>query len=329
MAKEILLYSGIYSFVAEELIIAMNENMGSPITMRVNSGGGDVHSTWGIIAKMQEHGDVHIKVDGAAMSSAANLLMYAESVQALDVSNFVLHRADGYVSNPEDQAFLDKVNKDLKAKMTTKINADKFKEITGYTVDQLFNPETRINVYLTAKQMKDIGVVSKVTKVNPTELKAFNEQFRIAASQNPENSNPTNMTLDKLKAEHPAVYAAVVAEITENVKKAAIAEERIRVKAWLAYAAIDPVAVGKGIGEGSPMDASIMAEMAVKGMAKNGLKDAETDSPEASTAASPASEAPVAPKEKAAKEKEVDTFIQAAINLSKGKPATEVAKVVA
>lgn len=270
MAKEILLYSGIYSFVAEELIVAMEENMGSPITMRVNSGGGDVHSTWGIIAKMIEHGDVSIKVDGAAMSSASNLLMYAKSVEALDVSNFVLHRADGYISNPDDQAFLDKVNKDLKAKMTAKIDADKFLAITGYTIEQLFNPETRINVYLSAKQMKEIGVVTKINKVNPSEIKAFNEQMRIAANHQIEKPvNKNSMTLAEFKAQHPAIYAEAVAE--------GIAKEKDRVEAFMVFAEADIAGVKKGIEDGKEMSSKMMAEFSMKVMAKGKLANVKED----------------------------------------------------
>ncbi len=276
MAKELLLYSGIYSFVAEELITAMNDNAGSPIVLRVNSGGGDVHATWGIIAKMVEHGDVTIKVDGAAMSSAANLLMYANKVEALDVSNFVLHRADGYVSNPEDQAFLDKVNKDLRAKMTAKIDAAKFEEITGHTIDQLFNPETRLNVFLTAKQMKDIGVVSKVRKLEPAEIKAFNEQMRIAAEHKPEpDSKPSVMnTLAELKEKHPGIYAQAVAEgVKEGIKA-----EKDRIGAAMVFAHLDLTEVKKIIASGEAMTATQMAEFSLKQMNPEALKKLEAES---------------------------------------------------
>lgn len=330
MAKEILLYSGIYNFVAEEIIQAIEENMGKSITLRVNSPGGDVFANWGIIAKMQEHGDVTVKVDGAAFSGAFNLMLYAKDAQALDVSTFMAHRADMYVQTPEEQAFLNKVNADLRKKMEAKVDNVKLKELKNVTIEEIFDPEKRINVYFTPKEMKALGLISKVNKVEPSEIKAMHEMFRIAAEHKPEISNPTNMTLEKLKAEHPTVYAAVVAEVSENVKKAVLKSEQTRVNAWLAYVNIDAVAALKGIKEGTEVDAAVMAEMQVKAFSKVGIKNAEADS--ALEVVTPASDAPVAPKAEVKKDKELSDFVAQAKALALGvefKPKAEAAKVVA
>jgi ATP-dependent Clp protease protease subunit len=275
MAKELYLYSPIYDFVAQDLIAQMEENKTEDIVIRGNTPGGSVFSGWGIIAKMKEHeGNVLMKVDGSVASMGTFVLIFAQEAEALDVSKIHLHRADMYVNGPEDQAFLDGVNKDLKAKLTQKVDGAKFKEITGFTIDDLFDPEKKIEVWLSAKQAKAIGLIQRIVKLNPSEITALN-RFSIAAN-NPEdkpNPQPTNtvMTLEELKAKHPDLFAQVHA--------LGVAKERDRVGAYMAFNTIDPEAVAKGIKEGSDLSATQMAEFAVKGMNAAALIKVKADSP--------------------------------------------------
>lgn len=261
MAKELYLYNPIYDFVAKDLISAMNENMGEEITLRVNTPGGSVFSNYGICAKMIEHGNINIKVDGTAMSSGANLLLYAKSVECLDTSVFLFHRADMYVSSEEDKEFLARINKDLKAKMLLKIDADLFKEVAGFSIDEMFNSEKRIDVILDAKQAKKLGLVNKINKLTPSEVTAFNNKmFAVAAISNPvtEPKQTIKMDILKLKAEHPSVFAEAVA--------LGVAEEKDRVGACLAFIEIDPKGVVEAIKSGKPLSATQMAEFSVKAM---------------------------------------------------------------
>lgn len=268
MAKEIYLYSGIYNFIAEELIKAIEENMNVEVVLRENTPGGDVFATWGIIAKIQEHGNVTVKVDGAAFSGGANILLYANRVESLDVSTFMFHRADMYVETPEQQIFLDKVNKDLKAKMLQKIDSEKLKALKGVTIEELFNPETRINLFLTAKEMKTLGLVHKINKVEPSEVTAFQEFFKIAAEHNPTQNQKITMTsLAELKEKFPALYALAV----EEGKKAGIAAEKDRVGAAMVFAHLDPEGVKKIIQSGEAMTATQMAEFSLKAASPTAL----------------------------------------------------------
>lgn len=275
MPKEILLYSGIYNFVAEEIIKAIEENMDTEIILRENTPGGDVFATWGIIAKIQEHGNVTVKVDGAAFSGGANILLYANRVEALDVSTFMFHRADMHVSSPEQQTFLNKINADLQKKMEKRIDSVKLKAMKGVTIEELFNPETRVNLFLTAKEMKELGLVSKINKLEPSEITAMQQIFKIAAEHKPEDekSKPTDMTIEKLKAEFPAIYAAIV---LEGAKK-----EKDRVEAWLAYSEIDAKAVKKGIEDGSEVTVKVMAQMQVTALSKKDVQALQTESADA------------------------------------------------
>jgi ATP-dependent Clp protease protease subunit len=276
MAKELYLYSPIYDFVAEALISQMEENKGSDIIIRGNTPGGSVFSGWGIIAKMKEHdGKVLMKVDGSVASMGTFILVFAQEAEALDVSKIHLHRADMYVNGPEDQAFLDGVNKDLKAKLIQKIDAAKLKELKGITIDDLFDPEKRIDVWLTAKEAKSIGLIQKIVKLNPSEITAFNKRFQIAAeAESKEDNNPNPQpkkvmnTLEELKAKHPELYAQAVAA----GHKAGAEAEAKRVAAWEAWRHIDASAVDKGIKEGREITMADISEFSAKALSPEALK---------------------------------------------------------
>jgi ATP-dependent protease ClpP protease subunit len=278
MAKELYLYSPIYDFVAQDLIASMEENKGSDIVIRSNTPGGSVFAGWGIIAKMGEHdGKVTVKVDGMAASMGFYMLLFADYVEALDVSKFMVHRADGYVSTPEDQLFLDNINKDLKAKFSSKIDNEKLKNLKSntnkYGVEDIFNPEKRIEINLSAKDAKEIGLISKITKVTPTEIQALNERlYAIAASHQPEeNKKITQMDINKLKAEHPAIYAEAIA--------LGIAQEKDRVGAAMVWFEVDPAGVKAAIESGSQITAKQTQEFQFKAMSAAQLAAVKKDNP--------------------------------------------------
>lgn len=265
MPKELYLYTPIYDFTAQELISEMENNMNDEIIIRVNSPGGSVFANYGICAKAIEHGNIKVKVDGSAMSSAANFLLYVNYSEALDVSTFLLHRAEMFVENESDKDFLNKVNKDLRSKMLKKIDGVKFKEISGVSIDELFDSEKRIDVVLTAKQAKDIGLINKVITLTPSQqIEAFeNKFFKIAASAEKININnkPKKiiMTIESLKAEHPALFAQVVALGVE--------QEKDRVEACMAFIEIDAIGVKEAIASGKNLTQKQMAEFSLKALA--------------------------------------------------------------
>jgi len=325
MAKEILLYNYIVDETVQDIIERMEENMNEEIILRINSGGGSVFSGWGVPAKMQEHGSVNIKVDGLAASMAAQWCLYANDVECLDVSRFLLHRADAPVTNEEQQKLLDGVNKDLRSKMKMKLNADKFKEIAGMTIDQMFDAEEQVNVWLTAKQAKSIGLVNKVTKLNPTQVKAMNEFiYKVAAQAEPEKKIETQihtiMTLAELKAQHPGIYNEAVAIGRAEGK----AEEKDRVDACLVFMDIDSKGVKAAIESGKPLSAKQTAEFMLKSTSADSLKAlAAAAAPAVTTVAV----SPTAATEKEKKEEEFMQEVYASIGL--GKKQAVVKTVVA
>jgi len=321
MAKEIYLYSGLYNSSAMELMQAVTDRIGQECTILENCYGGDVFATMGINAKFKEHGNVTVKVYGAAFSGGFNILLYAKKVIALSTARFLIHRADGYASTPEEKALLESMNVDLKAQMSKRVDDSKLIAMKGVSMDALFNPETRIDLFLTAQEMKDLNMVDEIEVLSPMEMKAHEElMFRVAANypepKKIDNPNIITMTtLAELKEKFPALYALAFAD--------GVKVEKDRVGAVLVFAHLDMEGAKKIIASGEPMTATQMAEFSLKQLSPEALKSVEISA----TKAVKTDEIPVT-KEALAK-KELDVFeasIRASVGLDKN--ATQGKQVV-
>ncbi len=283
---EILLYGLIYSESAKDFIHEMNEAE-SDITVRINSQGGDVKYGWGMVTKFKEYvaGKKRIIVDGGADSMAFNFLLYADKgeVEAVDVATFVFHRAAYYSVEFEqnylstsDIEHLKMVNKSLETAFRNRVDVTKFEELKGVTVNEVFSMDTRIDVNLTAKELKAIGLVDRIITITPQKQAEITANYnRIIAQsgflpkdylkETPKANNQANpktqikMTEEVLRAEHPALYSAVIAKGVEQ----GVTAERDRVGAWAAFNEIDPVKVKEGIESGLPLTAKATAEFSV------------------------------------------------------------------
>lgn len=328
--KQILIYTPIYSFLAEEFINKMAEvEESEPVTLRVNSPGGSVFAGWGMIRSMMEHkGEINYKVDGVAASMAFYMMLFADKREGLDVSRFLIHRADGYVSNEAEQKELNDINALIRSQMEKVVDSDKFKEVTGVSIDEIFAQDKRIDVWLSAKQAKKLGLINKIVRLEPKEIEALtniaasNEKFftdepprgsegtaqgSAEGDKNKNtniNQNVKKMTVEEIRAQHPESYA--------QIQNDAIKAEQIRVKSWLAYLAVDPEEVTVAIKEGKEFTTAVISEMAVKMHAAatkaNLEKDAagKTDTQE--------------PDEKTAEQKEIEAFeaeVKAGLKLNK------------
>lgn len=289
--KEIYLYGGIYSWTAQAVMTAMEQYKNDDIKIRVNSAGGEPEAGWGMVAKFSEHkGKKLIVVDGKAQSTAAFMLAYADEAESLDVSQFLLHRAayPSWVESNKNYMTdamwneLNAVNSKLRTALEGKIDVKKFETITGVTLDQMFSNDTRIDVPFTAEQALEIGLISSIKKITPekkAEIEAF--EYKIAAealglqkaAENIDNPKTVNMTIDKLKAEHPSLFADVV--------KLGADQERDRVGSWMAFVDVDAKAVAEGIKEGKTLNATAMAELTRKALSAQSLKSLEEEAPNA------------------------------------------------
>lgn len=275
--NQIYLMSPMFDFTCEDFCRAVacvpkDEDM----TVLMNCPGGSVFAGWTAIGVMKERiGKNNFKVYGHAASMAAYMLLFADKVQALEVTKFLIHRADGYIENEDDQKLLDSINKDLRSQMEKRLDIEKFQAITGCTMDDVFNCDKVKDVWISAKEAKKIGLINDVIRLNPDEMKAFNSKFvayvpkqgsdgtpqgsgkQVINSQNNHSQTPKKMTLEEFKAQHPEIFSAAITQ--------GQTAERERVQAWLAFIDYDKDNVIASIKDPAKMVTSAtMAEMTVK-----------------------------------------------------------------
>lgn len=308
--KQILLYSPIFSFTAETFINQFAQlDPNEDVVIRVNSPGGSVFAGWGMTKAMQDHkGRVIVKVDGIAASMAFYLAMFADEVEALDVSRFLVHRADGYTDNEDEKKELANINAIMRAKLEKRIAGDVFQQITGVSYDEVFDEKQRKNVWISAKDAKKIGLVDRISRLEPKEIAAMNETFYAfsetlqgsdvvqgSTGEKPINNNlktEKKMTINELQAQHPDLYAQVVALGTKA--------EQTRVKSWIAFLEVDKENVIASIKDGKEFTQDVTNEMIVKMQAKATASAIQNDSAQAVTTQQA--------NDKTAEQKEVEAF---------------------
>jgi ATP-dependent protease ClpP protease subunit len=309
--KPLLLYAPIYDVVAQEFVEKMNEiPEDEDIEIWMNCPGGRVFAGWSIIGPLQKRsGNKKLSIFGHAMSMAIFLTFYCDEVEALEVTQFMLHRADAYIENDEDRVLLDNINKDLRRQMESRLNMDIFEEVCGTTMDDIFKAEKRRDVMLTAKQAKKIGLIDRIMKLTPEQVKAYSEHFVAYAdfsqrsedtsksqrsdeyvdiegvtdlevnNNSNEQKNKKFMNKDELKAQQPELYNTIYNEGLEAGKKIGADQEFDRVSAHLVFVETDAKATRTAIEERKPISQKFMAEMIAKRDNKENLDNAEEDSP--------------------------------------------------
>lgn len=293
---EVLLYGEVYSSTAADFIRQVGELTDTDeLVVRVNSDGGDPQYGFGMSAKYAEFkGKKSVKVDGRANSTGLFFICTTKDVEALDASLFTIHRAayPSWVESSEEyftesmRATLESVNKSLRDSFESKVDVEKFEKMKGVKVEDIFSMDSRIDVVLTAQEAKKIGLVSKLTPLTSdlnakikSNIQSFSQniaaRFDVGASNEVINVKPNNkiMNLETLKAEHPALFAQVLALGAENGVKA----ERDRVGAWTAFNDVDSKAVTDGIKSGENISQTAMAEFSIKMHAKVTTAKVEAD----------------------------------------------------
>ena len=248
---EVLLYEPITNLSAKAFVNELEAVKGEDLVTRISSSGGSVQFGWPMIAKFIEHeGKKLVKVDGRADSMAAFFLAYADDVEALDVSSFVLHRAAYPEKIESNKDFmtearwkdLEKTNNNLRAALESKIDVEAFERVTGSSLDDMFSLDSRIDVPLTAYDAREIRLINRVVNLTPERKAAMTSYyFEMSASSLPdflkEENQPSNFkpnhismktTLDELKANSPDVYAEAVAVGVAREKARVEAEAKLR-----------------------------------------------------------------------------------------------------
>lgn len=304
---EVLIYGELWEYPARVFHESLNALSGDALTVRLNTPGGDVYIGWGMVAMFSEFpGEKKVKIDGRADSMGFYFLCYVDYAEAVDVCGSRVHRAalpDWYETSDYftdvDRASLKQVNDNLRAALSAKVPDALFTEVTGYTYNDLFSMEGRLEIQLTAKQLKKLGLVNKITQLTPTKTKAISTRMAAIAASFPDRitgnipepveipvlpkEQPTvpaailkelpkhinNMTLEEIKAQNPSVFAQIIAM--------GVTQEQDRVRSWTAFHSIDAVAVLDGINSGVAVTPGVISEMSVKSFNAAGLSALSTE----------------------------------------------------
>lgn len=326
MPKEVLLYGYIDSYSSAETVRELIAAGDEDVQLRVNTPGGSPEYTWGVVSKFASlAGAKKISVDGQAHSAGCYACCYADDVEAVDTAEFLIHRAS-YGEWYEKSDYFDdatkgnliRVNASLEKALRGKIDVAAFEALKGVKLKDIFSMDTRLDVYLTAKEAKQVGLINRVVTITPkkkAEITAGMEKvasrvtgMRMAASSTepqapttPEIKTTKNMNLAELKAQHAAVYAEAFAEGKEA--------ENDRVGSWLAYSAVDAEAVAAGIKSGKGITETQRSEFAVKQASKTVLGKLEATAPEAVQTEEQKTAASTAAQKTAAAEKDIDAAL--------------------
>lgn len=277
MPKEVLLYDDMYSWTASRAVSELEAVKSSPeIVLRFNGDGGEVRYGFAVIAKAKElKGKKTFKNDGEANSMYAFAFCYNDNNEALDTSVFRMHRASygmdyesNYMDDKERQELTDKNNK-LRQAMEAKMNQEAFQRITGYSFDQFFSLNERVECTLTAGQAMECGLINKIVPLTPgysAQVKALTAHYsplRIAAHVEAPQTQAT-MTIDEIKLKYPQAYK----EIYAKGKARGIELELDRVGSILAHIEADQKGVVEAIKSGKPLTATQQSEFALKMFSK-------------------------------------------------------------
>ena len=302
MTKNITIYGNINDYVASEFVnqIDRAESFGDDIKIRISTNGGEVMSGFSMLARLQEFkGKKSLVVDGKAYSMGAFMCLYADEVEAYDVTEFLLHRAaypkwyeEDYATE-DDMKRLENSNKILKAKMKSKLDSEAFEKTSGMTIDAMFEGEQK-DIILTAKEAKKLGIISKILKLDNVAKTEINANCKAVGIQalyeevNQEGTKPnfnnnqktTNMTVDELKKSHPEVANAFRDEIHAEIKE--------NISAWGEWKDVDANMAFEGVKTlkaPSALELSKLTKLAIK--QGDNLVKIEEEAPEVAGAETP------------------------------------------
>lgn len=209
---------GFWGVTAKSFLDEMNVAKGRPITLRINSPGGDVFDGMAIYNRLKSHShDVIVHIDGLAASMASVIAMAGKTVNIAEGAMLMLHNPSSSWTGGE--------SKDLRK---TADMLDKVKEatVTAYVrktqmdateISALMDEET----WLTAAEAKEKGFVDFVT--NGLKAVALARPFDTAKFRNlpAQFKNQNQHTMFKLTASVAALLATASGlTITENTSEA-------------------------------------------------------------------------------------------------------------
>lgn len=266
---ELLLYGEIseYSWYGDEITPAEFNNdlkaIGAvdEITVRINSGGGDVFAAVAIYTRLKEHkAKISVKIDGWCASAATIIAMAGDSIEISVGGVFMIHDPLAGLLGYYNTTDLSNIVKELETIKQSIVNC--YMTVTDKSEEEIKSLMTDEGTWFTGQEAVDAGFCTAVmfteveTEVENAEKVVVNsvsiglERFHtvpkgLLGYANSHNNKPNaennkedkKMTLEEFKKEHPDVANAYRSEILAGAgtdtagSKAAVDAERARIKA--------------------------------------------------------------------------------------------------
>lgn len=301
----------------DQIAQAMRDDPEAELLTRINSQGGNPDFGMSFITKVQEMDNIRILGEGGVNSMALFALCYVEQADVIDTASGVFHRAayDRWIE--ESEGFMDSIyyeklvysNKNLEKAFRAKVDVAALEALPqmmekGWKLKDIFSLDSRHEVLLTAKDMKKIGLANNIIQITPKQradiqqrekamfaCKNF-EEYRLAASaaikqDEPNKPTTTMTTLEELKAQNPALYAAAIAAGKQDGVTEGVEQEKARVEGWNAFRSIDAAAVDAGIQSGKVITPTDIAVFSAKAVSPENLKKLSAENPPAVDPANP------------------------------------------
>jgi len=230
--------------------------------------------------------EITARVTGIAASMGASLLPYFKKVIGAKQTDVMLHSTSTSVSQ-----LARKSNQELYDILKTKINEEKFEEITGQKLKTIMflEGEERKDVWLSGEQAYKIGLFDELIDLTPEKKNEINLQlvaeldYKLPERLLNTNKKEKQMNIDELKTSHPELYAQVLEDgkkVGSKEATAALKAEKDRINTWMVFNDIDPEKVKKGIESGEAMTEAQRTEFLRKSQVLDLKNDLENDSPE-------------------------------------------------
>lgn len=176
---EILLYDeiGYFGITASDFVLALAQAGDGPVTLRINSPGGDVFDGLAIYNAIRARtSPVNVVVDGLAASAASFIAMAGTTVSMNEASMLMIHNAWGIVIGDRNDmlemaAVMEKIDGQLAA-----IYAGKSGKAAA-DISTMMDSET----WLTSSEAKDAGLCDAVINAAKPDAKAMASLGRIVA----------------------------------------------------------------------------------------------------------------------------------------------------
>lgn len=289
--KRINLFSTIYDYTAEKFANDLSAIGNEDVEIYLRSDGGYTSAGVAMLMALSEHkGKKNMTVAGDTYSMGAEMLVYADYVKMNEMAKLMFHKSafpSWYEPTPDEQAMIKQDNEMFKQKMIQKIAHKGIK--AQELIDKIYEPDVRNDVYLTAQEAMDAGLVDEIITINVGEMRMIDDVFSASKSnyeayvslrekQQKKNNTDSNTPQKKTKIMTKEELFAQYPDLCKAIQDQAVTAERDRVGALMMFHKADPAKVETMIKEGKAMSQTDQTELLIKLNSVKTLESLKTDS---------------------------------------------------